>query len=369
VNESFADESDVEVGLGCTTVIGGGYVALSDSNGRVSQFDRDSLSREIRAALPGEGTCAVIGQVVGTQPQLRQMLSSDGTPATWVRSGGEPALCEATSDGMWQVTPARNSGGRRAAALVLGDDLTALDARRAVDLGPPPETAAPAAAFNLNAAAAATPASTAFSLTPGASGLVDVTPIEGPSPTLPADAEPSADGYAVTVAFNVGADGKASDLSVIGAGMAGLPVVAEALDVVSSSRFPTNGSAYRASYTVRFPSAEFQDLLARLSLATAAERNASPVWDRAPTQADYDRVYPLRALRHGISGEVSIDCLIGFDGKLSCSVANEDPRGWGFGSAALELAEMMQASPRMSDNGPSANENVTLEFQFTADPY
>jgi hypothetical protein len=62
-----------------------------------------------------------------------------------------------------------------------------------------------------------------------------------------------------------------------------------------------------------------------------------------------------------------VDCRIAFDGRLACSVASETPSAWGFGGAALSLAEVMRAAPRMSDGGPSANETVNLEFMFTPD--
>lgn len=366
VSESFADLSVVEGGLGCTTVIGGGYVALSDENGRVSLFDATALTREIRSVLPGDGTCALIGQVVATQPVLLSSLSESGQAATWVRSGGEPALCESTPDGAWQIISARNAGGRRAAALVLGDDVIATEARRAANLGPAP--AAPQSLTPYDVATAPTTLQDAGAPRPGSGGVVEVAPVEGPSPRLPPGVERSEDGYAVTVGFRVGENGAPEDLSVLGAGMANVEVVAAALEVVQSSHFPpaTDGF-YRATHTVRFPSAEFEDLLSRLSLATASERDASPLWDREPTQADYDRYYPARALRRGLVGRVEVDCRIAFDGRLACSVASETPSAWGFGGAALSLAEVMRAAPRMSDGGPSANETVNLEFMFTPD--
>jgi TonB family protein len=366
VSESFADLAVVEGGLGCTTVVGGGYVALSDENGRVSLLDQTSLSREIRAVLPGDGTCALIGQVVTTQPPLLASLTQGGRAATWVRSGGEPALCESTPDGMWQIVSARTAPGRRAAALVLGDDVIATEARRAANLGAAP--AALPATTPYDVAAIANPVQDAAAPRPSSGGVVEVAPLDGPSPRLPAGVERSEDGYAVTISFRVDREGKAEELSVLGAGMAGVAVVAAALEVVEASSFPpAQSGTYRATHTVRFPSAEFEELLSRLSLATASERDASPIWDREPTQADYDRHYPARALRRGLIGRVEVDCRIAFDGRLACAVASESPSAWGFGGAALSLAELMRAAPRMTDGGPSANETVNLEFMFTPD--
>jgi hypothetical protein len=364
VGESFADIAVVEGGLGCTTVIGGGYVALSDENGRVTLFDQPGLSREIRTVLPGDGTCALIGQVVATQPLLLATLNETGRAATWVRSGGEPALCENTPDGAWQILPPGGAQGRRAAALVLGDDVLAGEARRAANLGAPP--AAPQALTPYDVATAQPTIRDSTAARAASGGVVEVAPVDGPSPRLPPGVERTEEGYAVTVGFRVNPEGQAEDLSVVGAGMAGIEVVGAALEVVQASRFPPAASgSYRASHTVRFPSAEFEELLSRLSLATASERDAQPIWDRAPSQSDYDRFYPGRALRRDLAGRVEVDCRIAFDGRLACAVASEYPTAWGFGGAALALAELMRAAPRMTDGGPSANETVNLEFVFS----
>ncbi len=92
-----------------------------------------------------------------------------------------------------------------------------------------------------------------------------------------------------------------------------------------------------------------------------------PIWDRGVAPADIDRAYPQRALTRGVTGVVVLECLIGFDGRLDCEIADERPGSWGFGAAAMSLAREMRASPRMSDGNPSASETVRIEFMFASD--
>jgi TonB family protein len=379
IDTDFGGEADIAPGLGCTAVIGGGYVALADGRGQFVTFDDTQLSGDVLAALPRESTCATIGAVLATQPALVQQLARDGSrPATWVRSGGQPAICEETDSGSWAVLTGFDVVGRHAPAIVLGGDVAATEAREAGSVAV--ASAAPSGTAQdsgidgtlegqmlaLNSLSdAADPAFDPTAPPIGPDG--EVAPISGPSPQLPPGVASTPEGFAVTIAFTVQPDGAATDLSVTGAGMAPVTVVGAALDLISVSRFPARASPYQGRHTVRFPSTEFMDMLSRLSVTsttTGAGSAGSPVWDRQPTKKDSDGAYPRRALERGVSGDVTLGCTIAHDGRIACEVMKESPSGWGFGRAAMSLSAIMRAAPRMSDGVLSEGQYVTVDFVF-----
>ena len=72
-------------------------------------------------------------------------------------------------------------------------------------------------------------------------------------------------------------------------------------------------------------------------------------WVRRPTAQDFARHYPHDALRHNIEGRVMRDCIVGADGRLSCTVISEDPPGHGFGEASLRIAREFRMAPQTND--------------------
>lgn len=82
-----------------------------------------------------------------------------------------------------------------------------------------------------------------------------------------------------------------------------------------------------------------------------------PDWLQRPH--DLGAYYPERARDRGREGEVVLDCLVGTDGRLGCSVASETPTGWGFGRAALAIARDHQMVPATRDGAP-----VTAQYRM-----
>jgi hypothetical protein len=70
----------------------------------------------------------------------------------------------------------------------------------------------------------------------------------------------------------------------------------------------------------------------------AAESLVDVTWRRRPNAGSFERAFPLNALRRGIDGATVLDCLVMESGRLNCLVASEQPTGWGFGDAALDVA-------------------------------
>ena len=91
-----------------------------------------------------------------------------------------------------------------------------------------------------------------------------------------------------------------------------------------------------------------------------------PVWERAPSYSQVAAAYPSRAREARKSGRVSLDCVLADDGLFdTCLVMNEEPAGYGFGAAAVELARSFRTAPTLP-NGKSVQGGVVkLPFTFS----
>lgn len=89
-----------------------------------------------------------------------------------------------------------------------------------------------------------------------------------------------------------------------------------------------------------------------------------PRWLESPSARDYERYYPRRALDRGQMGRVILQCIVQTDGRLTCTVASEDPTGWGFGDAAMRISESFRMVPQMENGEPTAGGRVRVPFTF-----
>lgn len=87
-----------------------------------------------------------------------------------------------------------------------------------------------------------------------------------------------------------------------------------------------------------------------MAAAPAPPTITNPEWRRRPR--DLARYYPAAALRRRVEGLVVLECVVGVSGALGCVVAEENPGGWGFGAAALEIAGDHQMAPALSAGRP-----------------
>lgn len=89
------------------------------------------------------------------------------------------------------------------------------------------------------------------------------------------------------------------------------------------------------------------------------------VFAEQPTQAQQDRLIPVRARNEGQGGRVSLDCGIDGAGRLQdCRVIGEEPTGWEFGTAALRSVRHYRV-PRTNNAGqPTAGGRVRFAIGF-----
>jgi TonB family protein len=89
-------------------------------------------------------------------------------------------------------------------------------------------------------------------------------------------------------------------------------------------------------------------------------------WARAPNARDFARYYPDRALDRDVSGDVTLDCIIGGGGRLACSVSSESPVGHGFGRAAISISRQVRVNTTLPDGSSAAGRNLVFPLAFRA---
>jgi protein TonB len=77
---------------------------------------------------------------------------------------------------------------------------------------------------------------------------------------------------------------------------------------------------------------------------------SNPHWLQTPS--DLARYYPMMALHRDIEGAAQLDCLVTTTGALQCAVVWETPANWGFGAAAIRIAQDYRMVPATRDGAP-----------------
>lgn len=97
----------------------------------------------------------------------------------------------------------------------------------------------------------------------------------------------------------------------------------------------------------------------------AVETNiARPVWQRRPTGADLEKVYPRAALRARVQGYATLRCTVTSEGGVTdCAALNDAPFGV-FGEAAVKLAPTFKMRTEDGDGVPVAGRSILLPIRF-----
>ena len=100
----------------------------------------------------------------------------------------------------------------------------------------------------------------------------------------------------------------------------------------------------------------------------SSSRLTHVVWLEQPDAEDFIRLYPPRAWQEGMSGQVTLDCIVAGNGQLSCAVTAEDPVGYGFGDATLRLAREWRVAPATSAGEATAGGRIGRTIRWRAEP-
>lgn len=100
---------------------------------------------------------------------------------------------------------------------------------------------------------------------------------------------------------------------------------------------------------------------------TTGRRGAMPevmVAAAVPAEA-LSRYYPEPANRLRIQGRTSLSCKLAGDGRLdACWVFEEDPKGLGFGEAALGIVEVLRYSPPRVAAPPYDDQSLDVRIRW-----
>ena len=92
-----------------------------------------------------------------------------------------------------------------------------------------------------------------------------------------------------------------------------------------------------------------------------------PDWaENGPGPSDIASVYPARAQEASIEGIAYLLCSLRPDRHLSCVIAREVPSGYGFGNAALIVAQKLVAKAGSDANVPAGKQiMVPIHFKIS----
>ncbi|MEJ0060291.1 MAG: TonB family protein [Terricaulis sp.] len=89
-----------------------------------------------------------------------------------------------------------------------------------------------------------------------------------------------------------------------------------------------------------------------------------PQWTRTPSARRMTAAYPERALERGREGEARVACTVLDTGRLDCARVSEYPANYGFGNAAVRVAEQYRHDAVRADGLPAAGTPVNFRVLF-----
>jgi TonB family protein len=101
-----------------------------------------------------------------------------------------------------------------------------------------------------------------------------------------------------------------------------------------------------------------------LVASAAVAQDRGPEWIKRPSLMDLQSVWPVRALKEGYGGKVTLSCTVTVQGALrACRVVEETPKEGGFGGAALALSSQFMMKPALKGGAPiEATVQIPIAF-------
>lgn len=88
-------------------------------------------------------------------------------------------------------------------------------------------------------------------------------------------------------------------------------------------------------------------------------------WLEAPSVADVQAADPPKARADKTTGHVALQCTLNKEGRLGgCETMTEEPKGYGFGRAAKDLAPKFRGPTQDTQGAPIAGARVRVVFTF-----
>ena len=154
-------------------------------------------------------------------------------------------------------------------------------------------------------------------------------------------------------------DGKLADCQVAKEIPAGQGFAQAALDLVTYERVKTKDET--GASVVGRP--------VRTGFILLAPGDAEPGWAHKPTSNELAAVFPVKAMEAGRGGRATIGCKITVEGFLdACKVRSEEPAGFNFGAAALQLAPQLRMTPRIRAGKAVPGGSVSIPIIWTGAP-
>lgn len=97
----------------------------------------------------------------------------------------------------------------------------------------------------------------------------------------------------------------------------------------------------------------------------APQTITQPDWITRPRAEDLEAAYPKAAAALEIEGRASVECAVDAFGVLqACKVANETPKGLGFGAGALSMTPLFRMSPMAINGEPVDGGRIAIPIAF-----